>query len=113
MIVQVFLVISFLLFSFYFINNFNKVRVKAWKRIAFSLFILFGIISVLHPELVDFFAKKMGIGRGADLLLYTSVITFLFVTINFYIKFKELSLKIDKTISKLTQLEGDQRDGRN
>ncbi len=105
MIIKIILILSLLLSLAYFIKNVNKVSVKAWKRLVLFFLPLFGIISVVYPNIIDNLAKKIGIGRGADLLLYVLVIIFIFVTLNFYLKFKEISLKQGKIISKIAILE--------
>jgi hypothetical protein len=89
----------------YFLKNMEKVAVQAWKRIALFGLLIFGIISIVYPKIVDELAKLLGIGRGADLLLYVTVIGFVFVTLNIYVKFREISLRQGKIISKIAIIE--------
>jgi len=105
MLIKLILIIALVALGAYIVRRMGSVHVMAWKRIAFILFILFGIVSVIYPTIVDTLAKDIGIGRGADLLLYAMVVTFLFVTINFYIKFRKLELRQNKIISKMAIVE--------
>jgi len=45
---------------------------------------------VLRPDDVTFLATKVGVGRGADLLLYLLVVAFVFVVLNVYLRFRDL-----------------------
>jgi hypothetical protein len=110
MIIKYLLIVPLALFFLYFIRNSGKTQIQAWKKILFALFLLFGIVAVLDPLIVDVLAKKIGIGRGADMLLYALTISFIFVVGNIYIKFKEISLRQDKIISKIALIEGDKND---
>jgi hypothetical protein len=105
MAIKLILVFALIALGLYVVRRMGSVHIMAWKRIAFAGFILFGIVSVVHPAIIDTFAKKIGIGRGADLLLYTLVVTFLFVTINFYLKFRKLELRQGKIISNVALVE--------
>lgn len=112
MLIKVILIALIAVIFFYFFNNSQKVTVKAWKRLALVGLLFLAVASVIFPEILDDLAKFVGIGRGADLLLYSTVVAFIFVTINIYIKFRDISLKQDKIISKIALIEKrmDERD---
>lgn len=52
--------------------------------------IVVGIVAVVVPDALTEVAKAVGVGRGADLLLYLLCITFLFVTIGLYMRLTEM-----------------------
>lgn len=58
---------------------------KAWKKIALMLLALAMVIAVLFPDVTNGVAHIVGIGRGADLLLYATVIAFIFYALNNYL----------------------------
>lgn len=89
----------------YFLKNMEKVTIMAWKRIALLVFLIFGILTIIYPRIIDSLAKMLGIGRGADLLLYVTAISFVFVTLNIYVKFREITLRQSKVISKIAIIE--------
>lgn len=49
-----------------------------------------GIAAVLAPSAVTALAKTVGVGRGADLVLYILCVTFLFVSISLYLRLGQL-----------------------
>lgn len=105
MIIKILLIGLVAITLIYFLKNMDKVTVKAWKRIALFLLLALGVLAIIHPEIVDRVAKTIGIGRGADLLLYVTVVAFIFTTLNIYVKFREISLRQGKIISKIATLE--------
>lgn len=52
--------------------------------------ILAGIIGVLVPSVLTAIAEAVGVGRGADLVLYVLAVTFLFVSISLYLRLGQL-----------------------
>ncbi len=49
-----------------------------------------GILAVLFPETTTEVAQLVGVGRGADLVLYALCVAFLFVTIALYLRLNEM-----------------------
>lgn len=58
---------------------------RAWKKIALCLLALSMGVAVLLPELTNSVANFMGVGRGADLLLYGLTIAFIGYAVNNYL----------------------------
>lgn len=52
-------------------------RHQAGRRLVTLAFVLFAIIAIVAPSLMAHLAHLVGVGRGADLLLYALVIAFL------------------------------------
>ena len=75
-----------------FIFLYFIVRMK--KRLL-DLFILFAMIAcavlfILWPDLTTIIAKKLGVGRGADLIFYVSILIFWFVILKLYSRIRRL-----------------------
>ena len=71
-----------------FIWNWHSVEVRALKRLAFLAFILVTIIAIIWPSSTNWLAHELGVGRGADLVLYLLFAAFVFVSVNTYFRFK-------------------------
>jgi hypothetical protein len=65
-------------------------RHQAIRRILMLLFILAAASSVFFPQVWTWAANLVGIGRGADLLLYLLVLTFLGFVASTYRRFRTL-----------------------
>jgi len=59
---------------------------RAWKKIGLCVLVLAMIIAVLFPETTNDLAHMLGIGRGADLLLYGLTLAFIAYALNSYLQ---------------------------
>lgn len=50
-----------------------------------------GIVAVIFPSATTELAQLVGVGRGADLVLYVLCVTFVFVSIGLYLRLGELN----------------------
>lgn len=94
MAIQFLLLLAVLAALFYFIRQQHGVRLQAGKRLAFVAFLMFTAYAVVRPNDVTWVAHKVGVGRGADLVLYATVVAFVFVVINFYLRTREMERRI-------------------
>ena len=62
----------------------------ALTRITAAIFFAAGVVAILVPSSVTSVANGLGVGRGADLVLYVLTIAFLLTTIGFYKKLRDL-----------------------
>ncbi|HMH69935.1 MAG TPA: DUF2304 domain-containing protein [Candidatus Saccharimonadales bacterium] len=58
---------------------------RAWKKIALCLLACAMVVAVLFPDITNQLAHLVGVGRGADLLLYVLVLAFIAYALNSYI----------------------------
>jgi hypothetical protein len=93
MLIQYALVASSIGLLVLFLRRRGSTRTAAGTKLAFVLFVVFGIYAVLRPNDVQAVASWVGVGRGTDLLLYALVVVFTFATLNAYLRFKELELR--------------------
>ena len=58
---------------------------RALHRVAWRAFVVMGLagaaVSVVFPNALTWVANKVGVGRGADLLLYVLVVAFMLVSV--------------------------------
>lgn len=58
------------------------------------------IVFVLFPDLTTDIAHRMGVGRGADLIFYTSIIIFWFVILKLYARIRRLEQIVTDVVRK-------------
>lgn len=58
---------------------------RAWKKIAFCLLAIAMVVAVLFPNSTNEAAGLVGVGRGADLLLYILTLAFIGYALNNYL----------------------------
>ena len=93
--IQIVLILFLLLILFYTIS---KLRTRKLDLIVLGLLILTGIILVLVPDYTIVLAKKLGVGRGADLIFYVSILTFWYLLLNMYIRIRKLELALTQIV---------------
>jgi hypothetical protein len=94
MVIQFLLLLAVVASLTYFIRRQHGVRLQAGKRLAFVAFLFFAAYAVVRPDDVTWVAHRVGVGRGADLVLYATVVAFVFVVINFYLRTREMERRI-------------------
>ncbi len=69
-----------------------------------GLFFLAGAIGVIFQDLTMRIAAYFHVGRGADLLLYFSVLCGVLISANFYFRFKETERILVEVVRKMAIL---------
>jgi hypothetical protein len=78
----------------YFVVHRGQARAAAWAKILFLAFLVFGAYALLRPDDLTRIARLVGVGRGADLVLYGLVLCFAFMTVSSYLKFLEIETRL-------------------
>ncbi len=95
--IQLILIIGFLFTGlFYFVRLRNRIAD------VLLLFMLVGaaVLFILFPEWTNVLAKKLGVGRGTDLVLYLCIVLFYFVILKLYARMRKLEQQITDLIRK-------------
>lgn len=82
---------------------------RAWKKIALSLLAAAMVIAVLFPDTTNEVAHLVGVGRGADLLLYMLTIAFITYALNVYIHQQKEKDALYRLARKVALLESNER----
>jgi hypothetical protein len=75
---------------FMLVNYFRRFRNPAIDKIFISAMLVTGIVFVLDPDLTNQMAHFLGIGRGADLIFYISILGFGYLFMLLYSKIRKL-----------------------
>lgn len=105
MIIQALLVIILIGMIAGFLRSRSTSRTKAYKKILLVLFVLSAIVVVIFPDITTQVAHFVGIGRGADLLLYGLTVVIIFMLLNTYVKDREEQRRIVSLSRKVAILE--------
>ena len=105
MIFQIILVVVLIGLIVSFLRSRSTSRTKAYKKIFLVLFVCAAIVVVIFPGITTEIAHIVGIGRGADLLLYGLTVVIIFMLLNNYIKDREEQRRIVSLTRKVAILE--------
>jgi hypothetical protein len=92
--IQVLLIFAIVFIFLRFLASRDSSSTQAWKKILLLGFTFAAVAVVISPSLLNRLANLLGVGRGADLLLYALTVAFIFGQINTYLKEKEEERKI-------------------
>lgn len=111
-IFQIIAVIAIAAAAFFMLRR-GGARHQAIRRLFMLLFIIAAASSVFFPQVWTWAANLVGIGRGADLLLYFLVLAFLGFVATSYRRFRNLEAdvtELSRQIALLTADYGDETD---
>ncbi len=83
-----------------FVSYFKWFRNAALDKILVALIFLAGVIFVLFPEWTSKISGVLGVGRGADLLMYLSIASFSYILLLFYSKIKKLENQLSEMVRR-------------
>ncbi len=72
---------------------------RIFLKLVVAAIILCGIVFTLFPQLTQLLADLMGIGRGADLVIYTCLTGLLTTTLLLYLR----CMRLEKMITELAR----------
>ncbi|HET7637986.1 MAG TPA: DUF2304 domain-containing protein [Ktedonobacteraceae bacterium] len=106
--IQLILIVAFLALIVRFMGNPNSHQMKAWQKILGLFFCMVAIYVVLLPEQSNRIAHLVGVGRGADLLLYLLTLAFIYVVFNGYVRTRHEQRRMVMLARKLAIIEANQ-----
>lgn len=106
--IQTLLIAGFVILLLMLLSNPGNLKIQASKKIIGVLFVCAAIFFIVFPEKSNDIAHMLGVGRGADLLLYILTLAFIFVSLNFYLQIKEEQNKNVKLARKIAIIEANQ-----
>lgn len=78
MLIKILLIVLVLLLSLYMFKANLGAKQTAWRRLGILVFAIAAVVVVIFPGITTTVARFVGVGRGADLLLYGLVVVVLY-----------------------------------
>ena len=111
-IAQFFLIAFIVGLLWFALHHRSSTEAKAFRRIAFLGLTAFIVLAILFPGVLTDVANSIGIGRGADLVLYLVAIGLLFFAVSTYLKFGDMDRRITLLSRHIALLESKGEIGR-
>jgi small membrane protein len=96
-LVQPVLVLIFLAFLIIYLRRF---RTRLLDRALIILFFLFGVLMIIFPEISSLIARRFGVGRGADFVMYFGLTSLIFACLILYSKLRDVERQLTKLVSR-------------
>lgn len=101
-----------LILIFFAVNLFLKLRREqiGLPSFIFWLIVWLGGISVINwPESTSFLARVLGVGRGADVIIYFSILVVFYFIFYFTIQLRKIEKDITEVVRKIAFREKEQK----
>lgn len=85
----------------------HSVRTQAGRKLFAVAFCVLAIVTIIVPDTLTGVANMLGVGRGADLLLYLTAIGFVYATLDTRLRISDLDDRIAAVISDLALLRAE------
>ena len=74
-----------------------------------TVFVLLGAgaVAVISPQITQDVAELVGVGRGADLVMYIAIVGVMFVLLHYYSKFVELQQKMTELTRQIAIMKAE------
>ena len=87
------------------IVHFRSAGSRLLSRVATILFVSLAVVFVLNPEATNRLAHAVGVGRGADLVLYTFFPAAISMFLHLYRRSRQLDERLTKLVRHMAILE--------
>ena len=104
-VIQVLLIGGIVSVFGWFIINPQSQQVHAWIKILAAAFTTFGVVVIISPNTSNRIAHAIGVGRGADLLLYSLAVAFVYMIFSLYTRSKDERAKFEALARAVALLE--------
>jgi hypothetical protein len=86
---------------------FNRLRSRLVDRLLFFLLAVSAVIMIARPDWASDIANFLGVGRGADLVLYLGITGLAFLWLGLYTRQREMDVRLTKLARRLAILQAE------
>ena len=102
--IQILLVTAVVLVAVYF---FVRLRNSVLDILLLIALVSAAVIFIFFPDATNRIAHRLGVGRGADLVFYLSIVIFWFVILKLYVRIRSLEKIVTEVVRKDAIKEAD------
>ena len=99
-LIQIILIIFFIFAIIKVIGRFRVGDLRVSEMVLWIIFWLVAGIIVISPDSTFYFARLVGVSRGADLVVYVALVLLFFIVFKLIVKIEKIDRDITKIIRK-------------
>lgn len=104
-ITQLVVIVAAIIVLFTALSGKRSHAARAWKKLILGFLAIAMIVAVIFPDTTNRAASLVGVGRGADLLLYLLTVAFIMYAVNNYLYQQEEKDTVYRLARKLALYE--------
>ncbi|MFA5358324.1 MAG: DUF2304 family protein [Patescibacteria group bacterium] len=101
MMIKILLLIFILFVLLRTVFRFVKKEIRGRELLAWLIFWLLVGAAVVLPQTTDVLANKLGVGRGADLLVYVSVLVLFYIVFRILVRQERIEREITRVVREI------------
>lgn len=105
LLIQYILVLAIVLILLQTLNKFRAKNISLREFLFWVIFWLTVAAAILMPKATDFLAKYLGVGRGADLVVYASLIFVFYMIFRLFAHQQKIEGDISKIVEEIAKRE--------
>ncbi len=106
-LIQIFIVCFSLFAVTRVLRQFRQGAITIAWMIVWSVFWLFVGGVVLSPQTTDTLARLVGVGRGVDFMIYSSIVALFYLAFRLFVKMEDLEREITRLVRKMGMEEAE------
>lgn len=110
MIFQIIVGIVILIILSRVILKYNKREISKFELLFWIIFWIIILTIVLFPEIINYIANILGVGRGADVAIYIGILLIFYIIFKIYIRIDKIEKDMTKLVRKIALMEKDRKE---
>ena len=86
---------------------FNRLRSRLLDRVLFFVLAVIAVVMVVRPDWANGVAHFLGVGRGADLVVYLGISGLAFLWLGLYTRQREMDVRLTELARRLAILQAE------
>jgi len=86
---------------------FNRLRSRLLDRVLFFVLAVLAVVMVARPDWANDVAHFLGVGRGADLVVYLGITGLAFLWLGLYTRQREMDVRLTELARRLAILQAE------
>ncbi|MBU4421842.1 DUF2304 domain-containing protein [Candidatus Parcubacteria bacterium] len=107
MLIQYLLLIIIVFILLQTARKFKARKISLREFLFWTIFWLMVFAVVLLPQITSFLAEKLGVGRGADLVVYASLIFVFYMIFRLFVRQEKVERDIGKIVEEIAKKDKD------
>ncbi len=84
------------------LSQFGKKHISALWMLGWIIFWAVVILVTFLPQTTQFLANALGVGRGADLIIYVSLVALFYLLFRLFVKVESVEQEISQLVRKIS-----------
>jgi len=110
MLLQIIITILVILILSVIVNKKSQSKISLSQAVIWTILWLIILLVFWYPELASYLATALGIGRGADLIIYLAVLAIFYMIFRMYLRLDKFNSDLTKVVRQVGLDQANKKD---